>query len=106
MFINLTARNIDVTEALKTYIETKIRRLERYLDRNAEAQMVLSVEKYRHLAEINLIGKRINIHSGEESPDMYLSIDKLLDKVERQLKKRKEIRRTMKTKQRPKEVIE
>src|SRR3972149_346884 len=103
MFINLTARNIDITEALKSYIESKIKRLERYVDSNAEAQLVLSVEKYRHSAEINLVGKRINIHSGEESPDMYLSIDKVIEKVERQLRKKKDRVRALKAKQRAKE---
>jgi len=104
MFINLTARNIDITEALKSYIESKIKRLERYVDSNAEAQLVLSVEKYRHSAEINLVGKRINIHSREESPDMYLSLDKVIEKVERQLRKRKERIRALKAKQRAKEA--
>lgn len=104
MHMNLTARNIDITEALKSYIENKIKRLERYVDNNTEAQMVLSVEKYRHSAEINLIGKRLNIHSGEESPDMYLSIDKVIEKVERQLRKKKDRIRALKAKQRAKEA--
>lgn len=104
MFINLTARNIDITEALKSYIETKIKRLDRYVDNNTEAQMVLSVEKYRHLAEINLVSKRINIHSGEESSDMYLSIDKVIEKVERQLRKKKDRIRALKAKQRARET--
>jgi putative sigma-54 modulation protein len=104
MLINLTARNIHITEALKSYIEGKIKRLERYVDNNTEAQMVLSVEKYRHLAEINLVGKGMNIHSGEESPDMYLSIDKVIERVERQLKKKKERVRSLKAKQRARET--
>jgi putative sigma-54 modulation protein len=77
MLISYRARNMDITEALKLYIESKIKRLERYVDNNTEAQLVLSVEKYRQSAEINLVGKHINIHSGEERHDMYLSIDKV-----------------------------
>jgi len=100
MLVNLTARNLQITEALKNHIEKKVRRLDRYVDSDTEAQMVLSIEKYRHLVEISLISRSINLHSTEESPDMYLSIDKALDKIKRQLKKQRERRRGLKVRQR------
>ena len=52
--------------------------------------MVLSVEKFRHIAEINITGDRLNIVGREEINDMYSAIDMVLDKVEKQIKKNKQ----------------
>ena len=55
-----------------------------------DARVVLSVEKFRNTAEINLLADGLNIYSTEEDKDMHLAIDKAVEKIERQLKKRKE----------------
>ena len=52
--------------------------------------VVLSVEKFRHIAEINITGDRLNINGKEETNDMYSAIDMVLDKLEKQIKKNKE----------------
>jgi len=66
------------------------------LDSPAEAHVVLSVEKIRHIAEISLTCDRLNIHARENSESMYSSVDALMDKVKVQIKKNKEkIRRHM-----------
>jgi putative sigma-54 modulation protein len=75
---------------LKVFIQDKLSRFDRYLDNPAEASVVLSVEKFRHIAEINLTGDRLNIIGREETDDMYSAIDIALDKLEAQIKKNKE----------------
>ena len=51
---------------------------------------MLSVEKFRHIAEVNIIGDRLSINSKEETEDMYSAIDMVLDKLEKQIKKNKQ----------------
>ena len=91
MQITVTARSMEITDALKAYAENRLQRLTRHCDFPIiEAHVILSTEKYRHFAEINLLGKNFDIHGNEETTDMYLAIDKVVEKVEKQLKKRKD----------------
>jgi putative sigma-54 modulation protein len=55
-----------------------------------EANVVLLVEKFRHIAEININGDRLTINGKEETNDMYSAIDMVLDKLEKQIKKNKQ----------------
>ena len=75
---------------LKSYVSEKLDRFDRLLDNPAEASVVLSVEKFRHIAEINIVGDRLNIIGKEEINDMYSAIDMVLDKLEKQIKKGKQ----------------
>jgi putative sigma-54 modulation protein len=68
----------------------KLDRFDRLLDNPAEANVVLSVEKFRHIAEININGDRLNINGKEEITDMYSAIDMVMDKLEKQIKKSKQ----------------
>ena len=90
MRIIITGRHVDITAALKRYIETRMKRLERYGMKIGDVQVVLAVEKYRHTAEVifNLNGAAIQ--GKTSTTEMYASIDQLLDKVSRQILKRKE----------------
>ncbi|MGM0452121.1 MAG: ribosome hibernation-promoting factor, HPF/YfiA family [Thermodesulfobacteriota bacterium] len=90
MQTSVTFKNLDPSEHLRDYVTTKLNRLDKLLDNPAEAQVVLSVEKIRHITEIRLSGDRLNIACREKSNDMYSSIDLALDKLEKQLKKQKE----------------
>ncbi|MBF0232104.1 MAG: ribosome-associated translation inhibitor RaiA, partial [Desulfamplus sp.] len=76
--------------ALKSYVQKKLDRFDKMLDSPAEANVVLSVEKIRHIAEIALICDKVKIHAKEESENMYSSIDTLMDKIRVQIKKNKE----------------
>jgi len=60
------------------------------MDTPVEARVVLSVEKFRNVAEVNLMTNGQNLNAREEAKDMYLAIDNAIEKIERQLKKRKE----------------
>lgn len=89
MQTSVTFKNLDPSDHLKSYVSNKLNRMDKLLDNPAEAQVVLSVEKIRHIAEIRLTGDRLNIVCREKSNDMYSSIDLALDKLEKQVKKQK-----------------
>ncbi len=90
MQTSVTFKNMEPSENLKAYVTNKIEKLDKLLDNPAEAYVVLSVEKIRHITEIKLIGDRLTLNCREESNDMYSSIDLSLDKLEKQLKKNKQ----------------
>ena len=90
MQTSVTFKNIDSSDTLKSYVQDKLDRFDRFLDNPAEASVVLSVEKFRHMAEINIVGDRLTINGKEETEDMYSAIDMALDKMEKQIKKSKE----------------
>jgi len=97
MKISVTFRNKEGENWHKEYIDQKLKKLEKYLDTPVEARVVLSVEKFRNVAEVNLMMNGQNINAKEEAKDMYLAIDNAIEKIERQLKKRKERIRGHKT---------
>ncbi len=86
----VTFKNLDPSENLKSYVCNKLDRFDRFLDNPAEASVVLAVEKFRHQAEINISGDRLNINSKEETDNMYSAIDMVLDKLKKQIKKSKQ----------------
>jgi putative sigma-54 modulation protein len=90
MQTSVTFKNIDSSENLKSYVSDKLNRFDKYLDNPGEANVVLSVEKFRHIAEISLSGDRLVVNAKEETNDMYSAIDMALDKLEKQIKKNKE----------------
>jgi putative sigma-54 modulation protein len=104
MQTNVTFKNFDPSDNLKSYAKEKLNRFDKYLYNPAEANVVLSVEKFRHIAEINIVGDKLTINGKEETNDMYSAIDMVLDKLEKQIKKSKEkIRGNRGTKARSKE---
>jgi putative sigma-54 modulation protein len=90
MQTSVTFKNIDPSDHLKAYVSEKLDRLDKFLDNPAEANVVLTVEKFRHIAEINITGDKLTIIGSEETNDMYSAIDMALDKLEKQIKKSKQ----------------
>ncbi len=90
MQTSVTFKNLDPSENLKSYISGKLDKFDKFLDNPAMATVVLSVEKFRHIAEINIVGDRLKINGKEETNDMYSSMDMVLDKLEKQIKKNKQ----------------
>ena len=90
MQTSVTFKNLDPSDTLKSYVTDKLNRFDRLLDNPAEASVVLSVEKFRHIAEINIAGDRLTINGKEETVDMYSAIDNVMDKLEKQIKKSKQ----------------
>ncbi|MCK5783138.1 MAG: ribosome-associated translation inhibitor RaiA, partial [Desulfobacterales bacterium] len=75
MQISVTFKNLDPSDHLKSYVQNKLNKLDKLLDNPAEANVVLSVEKIRHIAEIKITGDRLSINCREKTSDMYSSID-------------------------------
>ena len=87
MDIQVTFRHTEPMESLRSYAEEKISKVKKYLDTPAEAHIVLTVEKFRHQADVTLSVDGTVIKAVEETEDMYSAIDQVLDKIEKQLKK-------------------
>ncbi|MBU1168954.1 MAG: ribosome-associated translation inhibitor RaiA [Proteobacteria bacterium] len=87
MQVSVTFKNIDPSDALRSYAQKKLDRFDKLLDSPADVNVVFSVEKIRHTAEINLVSDRLNLYAKEESENMYSSIDVVLDKLKKQLTK-------------------
>ena len=85
----ILGKNIDVTPALKSAVEDKIGKLEKYFTPETEVHVTLSVEKERQKIEVTIPVKGNIIRSEQVSNDMYVSIDLVEEVIERQLKKYK-----------------
>jgi putative sigma-54 modulation protein len=89
MRIETHGQQIEVTPALRDYVQAKLARLERHFDQPIDARVVLSVEKTDHCAEatVNVAGRTLHADAG--GVDMYAAIDLLSDKLDRLLVKHK-----------------
>lgn len=87
MDITVTFRHTEPIESLKIYAEEKVSKVKKFLDFPLEANIVLSVEKFRHIADVTVSVNGTRIKAVEETGDMYSAIDKVMDKVEKQVKK-------------------
>ena len=90
MNIIVTGRHLDVTPALKKYAEEKIQKFNRYLSNISEAIVTLSIEKYRHKVEVLLKVNGVLIQAEGITGEIYSSIDEVVEKLERQVKRYKE----------------
>jgi len=87
MDITVTFRHMEPAESLRTYAEEKISKLNKYLDFPIEAHIVLTVEKFRHVADVTLSLNGTLVKGVEETEDMYSAIDQVMDKIETQVKR-------------------
>ena len=87
MKLTITGRKIEVTDGIRDHLNDKIGKTIADLDETADVHKFLSVEKHRHFAEIILKTKGMTLHSHEETKDLYASIDKALEKMEKQIRK-------------------
>ena len=85
----ISGKNITVTEGLKTAVQDKLSKLERYFTPDTEVVVTLSVEKERQKIEVTIPVKGNIIRSEQVSNDMYVSIDLVEEVIERQLRKYK-----------------
>lgn len=90
MQVSVTFRNMESKEILREYVQEKISKMKKYFDYPLEANVVLIVEKHRHIAEVTLVANRLTINAQEETEDMFSAIDRVMDKLERQILKHKE----------------
>jgi len=87
MEITVTFRHTEPIESLRTYAEEKISKIKKFLDSPMEAHIVLTVEKFRHQADVTLSLDGARIKAVEETADMYSAIDQVIDKLEKQVKR-------------------
>lgn len=89
MNIHITVKNIELTDAIKSYVEKKVAKVKRYFDQVIDVNVVLDVHKNVHLAEVLVNAKGVFLKGAEKSEDLYASIDLAVDKIDRQLVKYK-----------------
>lgn len=90
MKLTISGKNINVTDALKEHVKKRLGKLDKFFDENTEAQVTLSVTKDTHIVEVTVyLNGGIILRGEEKTGDMYASIDNVVDKVERQVKKYK-----------------
>jgi putative sigma-54 modulation protein len=89
MQVLVTFRNTEPTAALKDYATVKLQKVKKYIDEPIKAEVVLKVEKFRHVAEVTLNVNKSVLFSTAQTEDMYSAIDGVVDKVERQAQKHK-----------------
>ncbi|UCG53119.1 MAG: ribosome-associated translation inhibitor RaiA [Candidatus Latescibacterota bacterium] len=89
MNIKTTARHYQLTPALKDYAEGKIQQLTKYFDNIVNAHIIFALEKYRHAVEVTIHVNGKDFNGRDVSEDMYLSVDRVVEKLERQIQKYK-----------------
>ncbi len=87
MQVMVTFRHLDPTDGLRQYAEDKVQRVRKFLRRPIDAHVTLSVEKQRHVAEIQVTANRLTATAREQTGDLYSAIDLAMAKVERQIKR-------------------
>src|SRR5690554_4725924 len=92
MQVNISGDQLDVTEAMRNYVEEKFSRLERHFDRITNVQVIMQVEKLLQKVDATLQIAGGEVNASAEHEDMYAAIDLLVDKLDRQLIKAKEKR--------------
>ena len=92
MNIKMIGKNIEVTDAMKEYVENKADRLEKFENDNTELTVVCSIEREEQIVELQLSHNGDFIKIEERNNDLYASIDLALDRLERQMRKDKEKR--------------
>jgi len=92
MKITIAAPHMDITPALSDTVHAKVQRLSKHSDREVSVHVVLTVDKNRHKAEMTVHGEGAPVVATAVEPDMYVSINKAAQMVDRQLRKRKTAR--------------
>lgn len=90
MQLNVTGQNVEITDALREFLDKKFAKLEQYFERINQVYIVLKVEKVTHVADATLHVNGGELHASAEGQDMYAAIDGLIDKLARQLNKHKD----------------
>lgn len=90
MQINLTGHHVEITLAIRNYVNEKLQRIERHFENATDIHVILTVEKLEQRAEATLNVSGNTLHAHSVAADMYAAIDSLADKLDRQVRKHKE----------------
>jgi putative sigma-54 modulation protein len=86
MNIGITFRQMEATDSVKNYATEKIGRVQKFLRQPMKAQVTVSCQSRLHAVEVDIHAGAQHYHAHEETEDMYASIDKVVDKLERQIR--------------------
>jgi putative sigma-54 modulation protein len=90
MQIQITGHSVEITPALKEYVDTKFTKLKRFTDHISNIHVILNVNKLQQMAEAQIKLHGSELHAKSDAESMYAAIDLLIDKLHRQLTKHKE----------------
>jgi len=90
MQVTISGHHVEVTDALREFVHSKLERLERHFDQITSINFILSVEKQRQRVDANIHIAGADLVANAENEDMYTAIDQVSDKLDRQLIKHKE----------------
>jgi putative sigma-54 modulation protein len=90
MNLIIQGHHLEVTPALRDYVGGKLERIRRHFDHVIEADVLLSVDKLQHKAEVTLRVRGNSMHAESIDGDMYAAIDNLINKLDRQVLRRKD----------------
>lgn len=85
----VSGKNTEVSDALKNQAIKKLNKIEKFFKDDSECHLTFTVEKSRHIFEVTIMAKGFFIRAEETTDDMYASIDAVIDKLERQIRKNK-----------------
>ena|SRR5689334_8866074 len=86
MNISITFRHMDASDAVKQYATDKLAKLQRFLRRPMTAKVTVSVDRRKHVVEARISSGSEHLEAHEKTDDMYMSIDRVADKLERQIR--------------------
>ena len=92
MNLNVSGHHLEVTPAIRTYVQAKLERVARHFDHVIDAHVILTVDKLRQKAEATLHVAGKDLHCECEQDDLYAAIDLLADKLDRQVLRYKDKR--------------
>ena len=90
MNLNISGHHVDVTQPLREYVLSKLKRVERHFDHLISAEVILSVEKLEQKAEATIHASGANLHAEAVNGDMYAAIDLMMDMLVQQTRKHKD----------------
>jgi putative sigma-54 modulation protein len=90
MNLTVSGHHVEVTEAMREYVSSKLDRVLRHFDNVIEVNVILSVQKLMQKAEVSVHVRGKDIHVESVDENMYASIDSLVDKLDRQILKYKD----------------
>ncbi len=90
MKYNIRGNKIDVTKAIEDYLKSKLSKVEKFFDDDVEAKAIISTKGREQKVEVTIWSGKYNVRAEEAGEDLYSSIDLVVDKIERQLKKYKD----------------
>lgn len=89
MAINVRGKNIEVTQALRDYVEKRVKRVTKYFSAIGDISAYLTVEKSKHIVEVTVYANGIILRAEDSGIDMYACIDAVVEKIEKQIDKHK-----------------